>query len=175
MTASDRNSSTMIFGFVLIVGTILITGTGCNPMRGYEGPARDRSEVAVVRGHGVRFHRVNGRSFGVTEAGVEVLPGQNVFELTIDSSNYSGVMLGDPGVLTMTMNAEAGRNYYITGRRGDGRLCAFPVIAATGDPDLTKPAGCVVGKTTLPSSAPARQAVPAVPAPQAAPAASPTE
>lgn len=146
MTAMDRNSSTMIFCIVFIISTIVLTtGLGCAPMRAYDGESRSREEVAVVRGHGVRFHRVNGHPYSVTEAGVEVLPGKNEFELTLDNSNYNSDSL-DTGMLNLEMQAEAGRSYFITSRRGDGRLCAFPVIPETGDPDLARPAGCVVRK-----------------------------
>ena len=146
MTAMDRNSSTMLFCTVFIIFTIILTtGIGCSPMRAYEGESRGREEVAVVRGYGVRFHRVNGRPYSVTEAGVEVLPGSNAFELTLDNSNFNSDS-PESGMLNLDMNAEAGKSYAITARRGDGRLCAFPVIPETGDPDLARPAGCVVKK-----------------------------
>lgn len=115
--------------------------SGCTTTRGYDGPAQPKDKVAVVKAHGVRFHRVNGKPVSVSSAGVELLPGRNEIELTVDESNY--VAGSDSKLFQLPLNVEAGKSYAVTGRRGDGRLCAWPIMPETGEPMDRNAAGCI--------------------------------
>ena len=54
-------------------------------------------------------------------------------------------MLGDPKkLLTVVMNAEAGKTYAITSKRGARTTCAYEINPGTGAPDFQQSAGCVV-------------------------------
>ncbi|MCB0322861.1 MAG: hypothetical protein KDD69_04785 [Bdellovibrionales bacterium] len=120
---------------------LLLCCAGCSTATGYEGPRKAAEEVATVEGWGVTLHRVNGKTIGVNASGVEVLPGSNEFELTVDASNYHTTGPED-GARFLTMQAEAGSKYAVTAKRGDGRVCAFP-LDMQGDPDFSHPAGCL--------------------------------
>ncbi len=114
---------------------------GCTTTRGYDGPAQPKAQVATIKAHGVRFHSVNGKPVGVSSSTVEVLPGRNEIELTVDESNY--VAGSESKLFLLPLNVEAGKSYAVTGRRGDGRLCAWPIIPETGDPADRNAAGCI--------------------------------
>ncbi len=120
----------------------VLTLNGCLTTRAYDGPARSSSEVSRVKIHGGNFIRVNGISIGDSTSEVEVLAGRNVVELAVSATNFQARNEGEP-VLKLALIAKPATNYIITGQRGDGRLCAWPVQEDTGDPDFSSPSGCV--------------------------------
>jgi len=119
---------------------VLMVGCGFTK-RAYEGSSRSSSEVANLRAHGVRIHTVNGMEIGSAVAEVEILPGKNEVAVSITQGNYNMLNRHDE-VFKFSIEAKAGTTYSITGRRGDGRLCAWPIIPETGKPDFQHPAGC---------------------------------
>lgn len=128
---------------VLCLCVLCLTAlSGCSLAKGYGGPEKQPNQLAIIRAHGVTLHQVNGIEIGATSAGVLVLPGRNQLQLTINQSNYN-----DPGPNTqlyeLYVNAEAGKQYSVTGKRGDGRLCAWELDATTGEPNFSKAAGCI--------------------------------
>ncbi len=58
-----------------------------------------------------------------------------------NASNYHDVREGSPP-LRLEMRANAGVEYAITSKRGEGRICAFPLNPTTGDPIFEKASGC---------------------------------
>lgn len=86
---------------------------------------------------------MNGKDVAATSSGATVLPGQNELEVSIDQSNFN---LRDPNQarFKLRLDAKAGVTYAITGQRGDGRLCAFPLDPQNGLPDFRSPAGCLI-------------------------------
>lgn len=96
---------------------------------------------AFVRAYGVKIHSVNGEPYGVNTSRAVISPGTNEFVVSAEASNYQ--MLGNANIpMKITVQAEAGKDYAITGARGDRRLCAFPLLSETGQPDYSSPAGC---------------------------------
>ena len=100
------------------------------------------AQTATVISHGVSLIEVNGRQISSTTSAVEVLAGQSEIRLKVDPSNFNA---GDNTNRTyrLILQAEPGKEYIITGRRGNGRLCAFLKDEATGQPNLHAPAGCI--------------------------------
>jgi hypothetical protein len=125
---------------LLAIGALTMGCTGAQ--RGYDGPARESAEIAVVRTAGVTLEKVNGKKVGSTADAAEVLPGTNSIDFTINGGNY-GLRTADYGLFTVDFNAEPGKSYVITGQRGDGKLCVWERFEDTGLPDLEKPAGCI--------------------------------
>ena len=135
----------MIIKLKPLVATFAVAALiGCTTTRGYDGPAQPKNQVAVVKAHGVRFHRVNGKPVSVSSSTVELLPGRNEIELTVDESNY--VAGSEAKLFSLPLAVEAGKSYAVTGRRGNGRLCAWPIVPETGDPSDRNPAGCITWK-----------------------------
>lgn len=126
----------------VIASVVLAVGTGCVSQKAYSGSSLDKEQKATVVGHGVTLHKVNGVSIAAIATGAEVAPGKNQIELSINSSNYNGRAPESP-IYTLVLNAEAGKEYAITGRRGERNLCAWPLDPQTGDPDFGHPAGCI--------------------------------
>ena len=123
---------------VLFAFTTSCTG----PTQAYPGAARGSSETATLRPQGVTLRRVNGVAISMTSSGATVLPGANEVELTIDESNFNSGDK-DTNIYKLRLDARAGATYAITGARGDGRLCVFPLYPDTGLPNFGSPAGCV--------------------------------
>jgi len=120
---------------------LIVLVSACGVTKGFGGSAQDRAKVAIVRPHGVDFKSVNGISVGAGSTGLLILPGINEIELTINATNYHDT--SDPRrVHKLVMTAEPGKEYAVTARRGDGRLCAFP-LNTSGAPDFSAAAGCV--------------------------------
>jgi hypothetical protein len=126
----------------LLIFTLLISG--CATQRAYDR-LPPGAQTATVIAHGVSLIEVNGRQIGSTTSAVEVLAGQSEIRLKVDSSNFNA---GDNTDRTyrLLLQAEPGKEYIITGRRGNGRLCAFPKDEATGQPNLLAPAGCITSE-----------------------------
>ena len=122
-----------------IVLTLLISG--CATQKAYD-QMPPGAQTATVIAHGVSLIEVNGHQIGSTTSSVEVLAGQSEIKLKVDPSNFNA---GDNTNRTyrILLQAEPGKEYIITGRRGNGRLCAFPKDEATGQPNLMAPAGCI--------------------------------
>ena len=136
MIARLRSLQVTAASFCLLVG-------GCSgPTQAYPGAARSASETATLRPQGVSLVRVNGVAISMTSSGASVLPGNNDVELTIDASNFNSADK-DTNIYKLRLDAQPGVTYAITGARGDGRLCAFPLYADTGLPNFNSPAGCV--------------------------------
>lgn len=125
---------------VLLLSALLSSCSGLT--RGYSGPTRADSETAILLPQGCSLRTVNGIDVGNTSSGARVLEGQNEIELTVDESNFNS-RGRDENRYKLRLDAKAGISYAITGRRGDGRLCAFPLDPGTGQPDLLSPAGCI--------------------------------
>ena len=132
--------SSVLFLAVSCGAALLVSA--CSPAKGYSGPSKKPNQLAIIRAHGVTLHQVNGMEIGATSTGVLVLPGRNDLRLTINQSNYN-----DPGpnskVYQLVVNAQAGKQYSVTGRRGDGRLCAWEIDERTGKPNFSRSAGCI--------------------------------
>ena len=120
----------------------------CSPAKGYQGPTKKPNQLAIVRGHGVTLHQVNGIEIGATSTGILVLPGRNELQLTINQSNYN-TRGANTKVYQLIMNAEAGKQYSVTGKRGDGRLCAWEIDPATGQPNYSVSAGCIAAQQSI--------------------------
>lgn len=127
----------------LLLCLFALSFTACAMTKGYEGPSRSSGEVARIHAHGVAFKEVNGIDVGSTSGGVEVLPGENEIRLLVNASNFNSKGI-DKSLYSLKMIAEAGVEYSVTARRGDRRLCAFPLNPANGQPEMSKPAGCIV-------------------------------
>lgn len=136
-----RSSSIALIALSLAL-PLALAATGCTTTKGYSGPTRPDDQLATVVAHGVTFESANGVRVGSFSSKVEVPAGKNEFELTINPANFN-----DPDRprrnYKLIMQAEAGKTYAITGRRGDARLCAFP-LTKSGDPDFSASAGCIV-------------------------------
>ncbi len=134
----------------LLVGAILLCLiNGCSgPTRAYSGSARAADETALLRPQGVTMRKVNGVELSSTSSGATVLPGSNTVELTVDQSNFNAPDRA-PTLYTLQLNAQSGVTYAITGARGDGRLCAFPLFPESGLPNFSSPAGCAVRSDSL--------------------------
>lgn len=126
---------------VILSATGILSGcTG--PTKAYTGPSRSADETATLIPQGVTLLRVNGIDIPTTSSGAVVLAGRTEIELSIDQSNFN---LKDPSQPSykLRLDAKAGRRYAITGQRGDGRLCAFPIDPTSGLPDFKASAGCL--------------------------------
>ncbi len=125
-----------------ILGCLLFLGiVGCATTKGYEGPSRASGETATVKAFGVEFYSVNGISVGANSSGLSVLPGRNQIELVVNASNFNAREDGNKRMI-LNIDVEAGKTYAVTGPRGGGGLCAYPLNAA-GDPIFQEPAGCL--------------------------------
>lgn len=115
----------------------------CTLARGYSGSTRPASELATIRGHGVTIHQVNDIEIGPTAPGVQVPGGKNVIYFTINSSNFNN----PEEVRTLReleVELRGGKEYIITGQRGDGQVCAWSVSTTDGSIDYSDhSAGCV--------------------------------
>ena len=128
-----------IFSLALIISVLFIM-TACGSIRAYSGPALSSSEVATIKGHGVSVKRVNDQEIGVATSSVEILPGPNIVYIAPNASNYQ--MLGDDNVLLkLVLNAEAGKRYAITSKRGNRNICAFEIDRDTGKPNYNLSSG----------------------------------
>lgn len=128
---------------LVILSSFLIFLHACSVVRGFSGGSANRADLAIVRGHGVFIERVNQTLISDTVSGVLVLPGRNEVDFTIDPSTFNS-RGPDEHVYKIIFEAAPGTQYVITGQRGDGRLCAWPIVPESGDPDFSKPAGCAV-------------------------------
>lgn len=127
----------------VLAGAVSLAVTGCSSTKGYDGVPGQGVQVANVRGNGCTFNAVNGKNLGSLVSSVEILPGKNEIVLTVDASNFNSRGPSDP-TFKLIMDAQPGVNYVVTGRRGEGRLCAFPIIPDSGEPDFHHAAGCIV-------------------------------
>jgi hypothetical protein len=126
--------------FVLFFSMLLVFVYGCATTKGYSGSSS--GPTATIVAHGVSFQSVNGIEVGTLSSGLEVLPGKNVIELTVNRSNYNSGTVA-PEVFILVLNAEGGRRYSVTGpRTGGNNLCAYP-LDSQGDPEFQSPAGCI--------------------------------
>ena len=133
--------------FVITLFLLSMGLLGCGTTKAYEGPSRSSDQVARLLAHGVRFHTVNGVSVSAFSSSVTVLPGKNVITLSTEPGSYTARDIENTE-LTIEFDAVAGTTYAVTGRRGEQRLCAFPINSESGDIDLTKPAGCLKARST---------------------------
>lgn len=120
---------------------LLLLVSACSPQQMFGGPAKKKAEVAIVRGWGVQLLSVNKIPVGVNSAGVVILPGANTFLISPNASNYHDVK-DSSASFKLEMLAQAGVEYAITSKRGESRICAFPLSPSTGDPVFEKAAGC---------------------------------
>lgn len=127
----------------LLAASIAALLSSCVTSRGFQGSVPDGVTPAVVRGDGVKFLSVNGISLSDFSQEVEVLPGKNSITLSVNASNYIARAPEDPTFL-LEFTAESAAKYVVTGRRGNGRLCAWKLNVQSGDPDFSSPAGCIV-------------------------------
>ena len=128
------NNNFFIFVFSLLF-------SACVTRKGYSGASLPAGELATVVAHGVAFESANGIPVGVLSSSIEIPAGKNELLLTINASNFNDADNAQRQY-KLTMLAEGGKTYAITGRRGDARLCAFPLLSS-GDPDFNASAGCV--------------------------------
>jgi hypothetical protein len=136
----------LFLGRMLAAALLISSGTACLGLtQAYPGSSRPDSETATLLPQGVSIVRVNGYSIPATSSGASILSGRNTVEFTVDESNFNS-RERDPNVYTIELDAAAHTSYAITGRRGDARLCAFPILPETGQPDLANPAGCMKRK-----------------------------
>jgi hypothetical protein len=134
----------LVFCFRLTV-TILTTIVliSCSASRAYDGPVKSQDEVAQVRSYGVTFRSIDGKPIGSSTSSVDILPGIHTITVTPNASNY-GMLRSKNSTLIIKMEAEAGKIYAITSKRGNRTLCAFECISGSSKPDFQKPAGCAV-------------------------------
>jgi hypothetical protein len=118
------------------------TFVACSATKGYSGSSRSASEVAVVRGYGVTLHQVNGVDVSSFSSTVEILPGENVIQLSINASNFNSRDV-ERNLYTLKMKAEAGMQYAVTSKRGYGPVCAYLIEPETGATDYSSSAGCI--------------------------------
>ncbi len=126
-----------------LIGLVAMFSSGCfGTTQAYPGGSRSGAETATLIPQGVRLHKVNGFDIGTLSSGVTIIPGPNEIELSLNESNFN---LRDPSQARykLLMDAKPGMKYAITGQRGDGRLCAFPLDPRTGQPEFSAPAGCL--------------------------------
>lgn len=117
--------------------------SGCvGPTKAYPGSTHSDEDTALLKPQGVTLRRVNGVDINAASSGARILPGTNEVELTIDASNFNSPGL-DANVYKMKIDAKPGVNYAITGERGGGYLCAYPINPETGLTEFTNPAGCL--------------------------------
>lgn len=128
--------------FLCIVLCILILATGCALAKGYRGPIKDRSQLAVVRAHGVTIHQINDIEIGSTSSGVLVPAGENRVYLTVNASNYNNPE-DSLELKELELRLEGNTEYLISSQRGVGPLCAWPVSQVSRTPDYQNPAGCL--------------------------------
>ena len=140
MESTKYSSHTPIPYILLFI--LLLSLPSCTTAKGYTGSGPVGLKTAVVRAHGVTFHTVNGIEVGATATGVEVLPGENEIRLTINASNFNDRGLNST-VYTLLFDAEPGKEYSVTGRRGDARLCAWEIDQNNGQPNFREPRGCI--------------------------------
>ncbi len=126
---------------ILSAGALLLAAGCSGPTKAYPGDTRSASETATLRPQGVTLRKVNGVDIGFTSSGATILPGTNEIELTVDASNFN--VRDHNTVYKLRLEAQPGATYAITGQRGDGRLCAFPIDGQSGLPDFKAPAGCL--------------------------------
>ena len=125
----------------LLITFLLISGLqACGLQKAFSGPNKSKTNIAVVRGHGVSLRTINGNAISSMSSGAIILPGRNKIEFMIDGANYNS-RGPDHSTYSLELLAEAGKEYIITGKRGDGRLCAWESV--NGSPDYGKPSGCV--------------------------------
>jgi hypothetical protein len=115
--------------------------SACSATKGYDGPTRSSDELATVKAFGVEFYFVNGKAVSATSSGLSLLPGHNQIEFTVNASNFNAAQDGKKRMI-LNVNLEAGKTYAVTGPRGGGGLCAYPLNSA-GDPIYEEPAGCL--------------------------------
>ncbi len=120
----------------------LIIAYGCGFTNAFSGSPKTDT-LAVVRGYGVTIHEVNAVKVSSMAKGALVLAGRNEIRFSINESNFNA---GDnvDVVYMIVMQAEPGKEYAITAKRGEGRVCAFLIDPATGSPDFQKSAGCAI-------------------------------
>ena len=125
---------------LLIAAGIFCGCTG--PTKAYSGSSRSSDETATLIPQGVTLLKVNGVDVPTTSSGAIVLPGPAEIVLSINQSNFN---LRDPVASSykLRLDAKPGVRYAITGQRGDGRLCAFPIDPESGLPDFKASAGCL--------------------------------
>ena len=119
---------------------LFFSASGCGLQKAFSGPTRDSAQIAVVRGHGVSLMRINGNAISSMSSGAIILPGRNTVEFVIDGANYNS-RGPDHNTYMLELFARPGTEYIITGKRGDGRLCAWEAV--NGSPNYKKPAACL--------------------------------
>ena len=121
---------------------LLLCSSGCALAKGYRGPTKARSELAVVRAHGVTIHQINDLEIGSTASGVLVPAGETKVYLTINASNYN-TPEESLELKELELQLEGDTEYLISSQRGVGPLCAWPVSSVSQTPDYKNPAGCL--------------------------------
>jgi hypothetical protein len=128
---------------LLLIPPAFLLFSACGAHKAYDGPSRRSSEVATVKSYGVTIRKVDDRSIGSSTTSVQVLPGKHEILVTPNASNY-GMLNRKDSQLYIVMNAEAGKQYAITSKRGVRTLCAYECREGTSQPDFGRSAGCVV-------------------------------
>lgn len=141
---TSRSVSTESIAGAMLIVTLLTACVAARPQRFYDGAPKPLGEVAVVRSHGATLKEVNGQRVDGDTSEVHVSPGPNVVRLSLNASNFNARDPEDRRLYRLDLDAKAGTTYIVTGRRGEARWCAFPVIPGTGRPDFYNPAACVV-------------------------------
>jgi len=128
---------------IFFPSVILFSLSSCvGPTKAYPGSTKSNEDTALIKPQGVTLRRVNGVDISAASSGARILPGENEIELTIDASNFNSPGL-DPQIHKLTIRVRAGVDYAITGERGGGYLCAYPINPSTGLTEFSEPAGCL--------------------------------
>ena len=127
---------------IVLILMVVSIAVACSVTRGYDSRDTSRGEPSLIRAHGVTFHTVNKITVSPMSNGVLVLPGDNHLTLTINSSNFNDPG-NEPKILDLFVKSAAGREYAVTGQRGNGRVCAYLVDTTTGVVDFATSIGCV--------------------------------
>ena len=118
----------------LMMGTLLFA-SGCMTLQSYEGPKRDRDEVARISGDpivtagapiSVILRKVDDRELSVGQRSVEVLPGEHTLLVDCRIAETKRVSRH-----TVTADVSAGRQYKLRAETGPGlRECTEVFLQA---------------------------------------------
>lgn len=96
------------------MATALFLATGCFTQRGYDGPTRDRSEVARLESRSGQSLVVDGNEVSIHSDSIELLPGTHRLSARVAPSTfYSPSNSRDER--SMSFDVEAGKDYLVKG------------------------------------------------------------
>lgn len=128
------------FSLSLVSLGVAIALTGCGAQRGYDGPTRDRMELATVESRSGDPLQIDGRDVGIFNSAVELLPGNHelLARVTPAGLNSPG---DEPQERTIKFTVEGGKRYYIRGTSTYSR-CVWIEDAETKQVVSTDEKGC---------------------------------